>query len=715
MWFFIATVLLLGVALIKGPFVKETRRFCLKALAIAVVLEATIFNFQSYQLFFSQYHRSSLNISEAALTGVQYDEIQQSYIAAQPGTAKIEFQQVDKAIKTINLDIQLPATLSKLPVSMDVSDATHAAYRYDLAKGDIIQGNERSKIISCEFSGKVSKLCIKLNIPENASVIIKGISVNHPVPVHFSTLRLSLLFFAAVGIYALFHSRSMIQPFEKNERQIRAVAGVITVVFVCAAYVLTFLYQQGRSNGLLSDLQSTSGNQISQELVDAFEKGQVSLLEKPSKELLDLENPYDWSQRTEGISYLWDHCLYNGNYYSYYGIAPVLLLFLPYHLLTGYYFPTPEAVLLFGAVGIVFLTLLHMTFVKKFFPRLQAGIAVMGLIIVQASSGIWFCFASPLFYEIAQSSGFAFVTAGFYFLLSSNVLKDGKISCIRLALATSMLSLAVLCRPTTAVYCVVALAFIWFGFVKLRKQVKQNNRKVRKPYVVYALAALLPFAVIGSVQMLYNYLRFDSVLDFGIQYSLTINDFLQAQYHDRFTLIGFYNYLITPPQFLPEFPFVYSSFQNLGLNGYYFLATDIAVGLFFRALPLFAYLFAGKACKRLQMPDKQQACWLIGLGCIAAPFAVIFSVWESGYGIRYSVDFSWQLLIGALAIAFFMYNRIKHKPVKRIAQYLMVFAVVGAVVVNFALVYTYFSSDKIASAEIQAAFYSFERLFEFWK
>lgn len=39
--------------------------------------------------------------------------------------------------------------------------------------------------------------------------------------------------------------------------------------------------------------------------------------------------------------------------------------------------------------------------------------------------------------------------------------------------------------------------------------------------------------------MIYNYARFGSVFDFGIQYSLTINDFTAAQYHTHFVLIGF--------------------------------------------------------------------------------------------------------------------------------------------------------------------------------
>ena len=90
---------------------------------------------------------------------------------------------------------------------------------------------------------------------------------------------------------------------------------------------------------------------MTQELVDAFENKQVHLLEEPSAELNALENPYDKNARDSSDAYvLWDHVYYNHHYYSYYGIAPVVLLFLPYHLITGYYFSSTVAVLLFSCI-----------------------------------------------------------------------------------------------------------------------------------------------------------------------------------------------------------------------------------------------------------------------------------------------------------------------------------------------------------------------------
>ena len=52
--------------------------------------------------------------------------------------------------------------------------------------------------------------------------------------------------------------------------------------------------------------------------------------------VVDPENPYDRAARDKaGVWYMWDRALYNGKYYSYFGIAPILTVYYPCQLLTG--------------------------------------------------------------------------------------------------------------------------------------------------------------------------------------------------------------------------------------------------------------------------------------------------------------------------------------------------------------------------------------------
>ena len=49
-----------------------------------------------------------------------------------------------------------------------------------------------------------------------------------------------------------------------------------------------------------------------------------------------MKNPYDTiALQAAGIGYRADYAYHNGKYYVYFGIVPVLLLYLPYYLLTG--------------------------------------------------------------------------------------------------------------------------------------------------------------------------------------------------------------------------------------------------------------------------------------------------------------------------------------------------------------------------------------------
>ncbi|MBQ9781457.1 MAG: hypothetical protein IJW00_11020, partial [Clostridia bacterium] len=177
-----------------------------------------------------------------------------------------------------------------------------------------------------------------------------------------------------------------------------------------------------------------------------------------------------------------------------------------------------------------------------------------------------------------------------------------------------------------------------------------------------------------------------------------------------FVMIGIYNFLFAFPIVKPAFPYVFSNFSTLDVNGYYFVANRNAVGLFIRALPTLGYLGAWQAFKKLEKRERWQAVTIILAVCIAAPAAVIFSIWESGYGVRYCCDFAWQMILGGAAVLFFLYVKSAEGQTRRIMQYAFVFAAVVALFVNGAMLYDYMNKDGYLTTQ----FLSFERIFDFW-
>ena len=133
------------------------------------------------------------------------------------------------------------------------------------------------------------------------------------------------------------------------------------------------------------------------------------------------------------------------------------------------------------------------------------------------------------------------------------------------------------------------------GAVKKGKKPEDSSRKFR-----YILCALLPMICIGAVQMWYNYDRF-SVFEFGIQYSLTINDFTRTQFHSRLSLVPIYNYMFNPPVFSMEYPNISTDFQFLNAGGFFYAdlpSTRNTSGLFFLALPMFAVIQGSETAPR---------------------------------------------------------------------------------------------------------------------
>lgn len=689
---------------------RENRNF-LKKLSICIVVlfvivtsvNLCVMNFTPINRLLGGYEEQKLDLSRADGANITYND--DGTITLGEGYAELEFTGIDARVGSIGFDIDFGDSKKGGKVCADFADATSSYYRKNLTRLTI--GKNFDNVMVCNFSGDVSRLRFEISLDDYQSATLKGITLNRSIsPMHIAEI-VGLWFLVALGltilIYMIANPVGARKKFSENRVGCARVAAFITAAAMVFTVCLTVTNVMKGWSTTHYSFTSQEGNQISKELVDAFEHHQVNLLEEPSEDLLKLDNPYEYVKRDAEVgsgNFLWDHCFYNGKYYSYYGIGPVLALFLPYHLITGYYFPSGWATLMFSLIGILFLTKIYLAVIEKKFRDLPTNTVTAGLITLQLSSGIMFSAARPLFYELAIASGFMCVAIGAYLLMTSNILWDGKISYVRLGFASFFLGYAVLCRPTLAVYCIAALFFFAGGLKKALDGLEKRQKT--RTFFKYAAVALVPLGIIALGQMTYNYLRFDNPLDFGIQYSLTINDFTHAEFHWKYVLINMYAYLFNMPHFTPrKFTYLASSAERFGINGYTFFDDAgknlVSVGIIYRALPMFAYLFSGKALQRVEKKKRVLPILLIGVTCILMPLAIIFSSWESGYAVRYNADFSWQMVIGALVVAFTLYKSIKSESTKKLVDLIFTFSTVVCVYVNIA--------QLIAFTSVEPAFW----------
>lgn len=689
---------------------RENRKF-LKKLSICIVVlfvivtsvNLCVMNFTPINRLLGGYEEQKLDLSRADGANITYND--DGTITLGEGYAELEFTGIDARVGSIGFDIDFGDSAKGGKVCADFADATSSYYRKNLTRLTI--GKNFDNVMVCNFSGDVSRLRFEISLDDYQSATLKGITLNQSIsPMHIAEI-VGLWFLVALGltilIYMIANPVGARKKFSENRVGCARVAAFITAAAMVFTVCLTVTNVMKGWSTTHYSFTSQEGNQISKELVDAFEHHQVNLLEEPSEDLLKLDNPYEYVKRDAEVgsgNFLWDHCFYNGKYYSYYGIGPVLALFLPYHLITGYYFPSGWATLMFSLIGILFLTKIYLAVIEKKFRDLPTNTVTAGLITLQLSSGIMFSAARPLFYELAIASGFMCVAIGAYLLMTSNILWDGKISYVRLGFASFFLGYAVLCRPTLAVYCIAALFFFAGGLKKALDGLEKRQKT--RTFFKYAAVALVPLGIIALGQMTYNYLRFDNPLDFGIQYSLTINDFTHAEFHWKYVLINMYAYLFNMPHFTPrKFTYLASSAERFGINGYTFFDDAgknlVSVGIIYRALPMFAYLFSGKALKRVEKKKRILPALLIGVTCVLMPLVIIFSSWESGYAVRYNADFSWQMVIGALVVAFTLYKSIKSESTKKLVDLIFTFSTVVCVYVNIA--------QLIAFTSVEPAFW----------
>ncbi len=709
MAFFTASALVLGFSFAIKRTSHNIFRVIFKAFMVSVFLEILIFNFNSFKINLNDY-TDAVKVSKVVFNNFDGEKWQTD----SNDEAIIEILGIDERIGTLYLDASSENS-KKIRVNIDFSDETTREYRYNIASGEIVNDCEESFFIPINASGKVGNLKIKIKPYEGDVITINELRFNKVIPFYFSFSRILFILGVAFLKYLFIDSKRYSKTFKENERLCVLSARWLTIFLIVAAFLIIIVQRDDLFSNIFDDFKTEEGNQITKELVDSFEDGRLDILEEVPEELKNLDNPYDDSQR-KGIYYLWDHLYYDGNYYSYYGIAPVIILCLPFHLITGYYFPSIWCTFIFGAIGIFFLYKLYMEYIKEFFYDIKISFAIMGLITLQLISGVWFCFATGNFYEIAQASGFAFVTSGGYFMLISGVIGKRKINLFYLSLSAVLLALGVLSRPTLAVYCICALIFIFAGIMKKRRGLMSEGKNRIGFYISYLAAAFLPFILIGGLQMIYNYLRFGNIMDFGIQYSLTINDFTNTEFHSHFAGIGFYNYLFAIPNISPSFPFISSHVETFNPNGYYFVATNTAIGLFIMAPICFSYFYSKKAYAVSKSENRKLYFVIISAVCVIAPLVIIASVWESGYGIRYKTDFAWQFLIGAFTIAFIIYKNCENENIKKIMAKAFFAFTVLCFILSFTQSYTYILKASHFNHEaLDKYLYAFERAFEFWR
>ena len=122
-------------------------------------------------------------------------------------------------------------------------------------------------------------------------------------------------------------------------------------------------------------------------VADALVAGRPWLDLPVPEQLAATEHPYDVATRAQllanGASPLyWDYAYYDGHWYSYFGVLPAVLLFVPYRLLAGHNLPTSAAEYILVLLFIIFFSLLVLRVIHRVMPK--TSVAAASLVVVSS-------------------------------------------------------------------------------------------------------------------------------------------------------------------------------------------------------------------------------------------------------------------------------------------------------------------------------------------
>lgn len=360
--------------------------------------------------------------------------------------------------------------------------------------------------------------------------------------------------------------------------------------------------------------------------------------------LASMPNPYDPNLRSLATNggedpIYWDHAFYNGRYYSYFGVVPAVLLYVPYQLITGIWMNTRVAVLAMGIVATCLMTVLVVQIARTYFKeRASFGFVLLGIIMLNLGSSIHYQVFTGNFYAVPGVASLVVTFAGLSLWLAA---KRHHCSKTLIALGSFCMALNLGCRPQFILAAVLALPIFWDELVHERLFLSLSWKGAAN-----TVAAFLPFVLVFAPLLAYNAARFTGPFDFGASYNLTGFSMPDMQFAWRNIFPLLYYFLFQPSAISGAFPFVGTTATPLPV---WYPAEPSPGGLFAICPFLFVVVLTTVLFKERHSHSRQKALSLSFMG-VAAAILIVDAV-TCGLAWRYYLDFGWLFSLTAVFCA----------------------------------------------------------------
>lgn len=680
------------------------------ALVLALGAELTVFNVNFYNT--RNYKEISL---DRYLSGTENDE---GVYELNSSKCFLVFNELNEDIKNLRFDLVYD-TSSNINVEIRLTDDGNK-YLFSAPQRSINPGVKKSQCINLHTKGVSSTISVKFLLGENQSIRLNGIKANVKRDFDFSFLRILIVLAALIFLYAFKPSSPLYKMKLGDNADIAKTLCSSAIILESALFIIlasinpTFMglaaknYNEDRWSGkgiTLTRLRYENANQYDQLAQAIIEKGVVYIDNDDVPQFLkDMDNPYDTTARSQegavaGQTARWDVAYYNGHYYVYFGIVPLLLMYLPFRLIFKAPFPTALGIAVFAILFSVGSYILLSFIAKKKFKGQSVGSFILVFLLFINCSGILFFSKRPDFYSLPIITAMTFSVFGIFLWLKA--LTEERHRRLRFFFGALLMALVAGCRPQITLLSLIALPIFWSFFFKEKHILKKDG-------ILDLLSLAVPYITVAAGLMYYNAIRFSSPFDFGANYNLTTNDMTVRGFDFGRIGLGLFTYLFQLPAFSAIFPFIKPAAINTNYVGK--TIYENCFGGIFATSPVLWALFLLPFVKD-KLKEKKLFIFTI-VPIIIGVTVVIVDTQGAGLLERYFGDFSFMFLFSAALVIFALYEKYSEKKEHNAQNALLFAASLFSAFYQFCLIFSV--SDITINTQNPELFTYVSQMIQFW-
>lgn len=617
-------------------------------VAIAFLLEIFVFNYR---------HWASLG-NDAIVVEKPY--LGRSVISYGDGTYSIDNSSVvdpldsyfivygwNQKLKTARIEIDVitrsEEDMRTIPISQCIRDEGHNSF-YGFPGRELSVKEERSEYMNFHPYGICYDYAVKPNVGNEERFTVK-ITLNPVIPIFFSFQRLGFVLFLMLLAYVL-RPKSVLHKIRYTK------LGNIKIHILCASFIVLHMAFFIPLSGVNPHFVDQIGESLVeyQSLAESFAAGKIYILEEPCDTIKNMPNPYDTSERfkqleEKGGSILWDHAYYNGKYYVYFGVIPVVLFYFPYYMLTGEHLTNQTVILICFALLLIALMLVMDELIRRYYKKCSVGVWFLLSELFVVGTEILYIGKRPETYAVPIASSLAFGMFSFWCFLKATRDKE-KLHKVYLVAGSLLVSLIAGCRPQMFLFFVLDLALIG-NYLFSWKYLKSKDG------ILSLVSIGIPMATVAALLMTYNYLRFGSPFDFGANYNLTLNDMrFRGWVWDRVPF-ALQVYFFEPIGVKMNFPFLDN--YNFASNYMGVTIQEITFGGLYYVMP-FTLIGFGAIIFRNQLKKYKIPRTVAILGIVCTYIIGIVDAQMAGVLKRYFGDFTVFSVLAAIIVSLLIFK-----------------------------------------------------------